>query len=58
MDGLNCTIGLANLLLLHGHFFIPTTQRSGVSYTIVLLDVCLHIELFVAKYLTVLFVVY
>ena len=43
LGGLNCTLGLANLLLLHGNFFIPITQHFDVSSAIVLLDVWLHI---------------
>ena len=43
LDGLNCTLGLANVLLLHGNVLIPTTKCFDVSSTIVLLDIWLHI---------------
>ena len=43
LDGLNYTLGLANILLLHGNVIIPTIQRFHVSSAIVLLDVWLHI---------------
>ena len=43
LDCLHCTLGLANVLLLPGSVFIPTTQRFDVSSAIVLLDVWIHI---------------
>ena len=43
MDGINCTLGLANVMILHGNIFIPTTQGFDVSSAMFLLDVWLHI---------------